>query len=97
MYLGIRAVLAISIERIHAANLVNFGILPLYFTNTADYSAIQEGSHLRIAKIAEQILAGDDIQAEEIAADGTVRNFTLKCTLTDEDRRIVLAGGILKV
>ena len=95
MYLGVRAVLAISIERIHAANLVNFGILPLYFTDPADYEAIQEGSHLRIEKVAQQILNGDEVQAELLAADGDVRRFTLKCTLTAEDRRIVLAGGIL--
>ena len=95
MYLGVRAVLAISIERIHAANLVNFGILPLYFTDPADYEAIQEGSHLRIEKVAQQILNGDEVQAELLAADGAVRRFTLKCTLTAEDRRIVLAGGIL--
>ncbi|MBR6470789.1 MAG: aconitate hydratase [Victivallales bacterium] len=97
MYLGIRAVLAISIERIHAANLVNFGILPLYFTDPADYEAIQEGSHLRIGRVAEQLLEGDEVQAELIAPDGAVRRFVLKCTLTAEDRRIVLAGGILNV
>ena len=96
MYLGVRAVLAISIERIHAANLVNFGILPLYFTDPADYEAIQQGSHLRIEKVAEQLLAGDEVKAQLVADDGTAREFTLKCTLTEADRRIVLAGGILK-
>ncbi|MBP5300615.1 MAG: aconitate hydratase [Victivallales bacterium] len=97
MYLGIRAVLAISIERIHAANLVNFGILPLYFTDVKDYEAIQEGSHLRIARVAEQILSGDLVKAELVAPDGGVREFTLKCTLTPQDRKTVLAGGILNV
>ena len=63
MYLGIKAVLAISIERIHAANLVNFGILPLYFQNRQDYEAIKQGDKITIAGLRAQLKAGDDVHA----------------------------------
>ena len=95
MYLGVRAVVAISIERIHTANLVNFGILPLYFANPADYQGIQPGDRLRIDDPAAQLSAGDDITATVIGADGQSRALALRCTLTPEDRRMVLAGGAL--
>ena len=48
MYLGVKAVVAISIERIHQANLCNFGILPLIFENEADYEKINQGDDLMI-------------------------------------------------
>ena len=90
MYLGIKAVLAISIERIHAANLVNFGILPLYFQNRQDYEAIKQGDKITIAGLRAQLKAGDDVQA---FVGG--REIVLKCNLTPADRQVVLKGGLL--
>lgn len=90
MYLGIKAVLAISIERIHAANLVNFGILPLYFQNRQDYEAIKQGDKITIAGLRAQLKAGDDIHA---FVGG--REIVLKCNLTPADRQVVLKGGLL--
>lgn len=90
MYLGIKAVLAISIERIHAANLVNFGILPLYFQNRQDYEAIKQGDKITIAGLRAQLKAGDDVHA---FVDG--REIVLKCNLTPADRQVVLKGGLL--
>lgn len=90
MYLGIKAVLAISIERIHAANLVNFGILPLYFQNRQDYEAIKQGDKITIAGLRAQLKAGDDVHA---FASG--REIVLKCNLTPADRQVVLKGGLL--
>lgn len=90
MYLGIKAVLAISIERIHAANLVNFGILPLYFQNRQDYEAIKQGDKITIAGLRAQLKAGDDVHA---FAGG--REIVLKCNLTPADRQVVLKGGLL--
>ena len=52
MYLGVRAVIAKSIERIHMANLINFGIMPLTFKNGDDYEKIQPGDELEIANTA---------------------------------------------
>lgn len=90
MYLGIKAVLAISIERIHAANLVNFGILPLYFQNRQDYEAIKQGDKITIAGLHAQLKAGDDVHA---FVGG--REIVLKCNLTPADRQVVLKGGLL--
>ena len=90
MYLGIKAVLAISIERIHAANLVNFGILPLYFQNRQDYEAIKQGDKITIAGLRAQLKAGDDVHA---FVGG--REIVLKCNLTPADRLVVLKGGLL--
>lgn len=90
MYLGIKAVLAISIERIHAANLVNFGILPLYFQNRQDYEAIKQGDKITIAGLRAQLKAGDDVHA---FVSG--REIVLKCNLTPADRQVVLKGGLL--
>ena len=90
MYLGIKAVLAISIERIHAANLVNFGILPLYFQNRQDYEAITQGDKITIAGLRAQLKAGDDVHA---FVGG--REIVLKCNLTPADRQVVLKGGLL--
>jgi aconitate hydratase len=97
MYLGIKAVIAISIERIHAANLVNFGILPLYFTDRADYDKLNAKDRIVIANVREQLAAGDAVKATVFATDGTSRELTLKCTLTAEDRTTVLNGGALRV
>lgn len=90
MYLGIKAVLAISIERIHAANLVNFGILPLYFQNRQDYEAIKQGDKITIAGLRAQLKARDDVHA---FVGG--REIVLKCNLTPADRQVVLKGGLL--
>ncbi len=61
MYLGVRAVIAKSFERIHAANLVNFGILPLTFINEKDYDQLEQEDELIIASIRDIISSGGDI------------------------------------
>ena len=95
MFLGIRAVIAVSIERIHAANLVNFGIVPLYFADKADYEGIEAGDKVVISDLHGQILKGDAVTARITGADGAERTITLNCTLTEQDRKMVLAGGAL--
>jgi len=90
MYLGIKAVIALAIERIHAANLINFGIVPLIFTDVADYDLVNEGSVIRIENIREQLLPGKPVSA---LIDGKAVNLTHK--LSEEDIRIILAGGML--
>jgi aconitate hydratase len=92
MYLGVRVVIAKSIERIHQANLVNFGILPLTFAAAGDYDAIDAGDELRIDSVAAAVTDADSV---------TVRNETKDCsvdcrvTLTPRQRRILAAGGLL--
>lgn len=94
MYLGVKAVIAFAIERIHSANLVNFGIMPLLFANQADYELIEEGDKLTIAN-ARELLKENKLTALLTKADGTTHTIPLTHKLSDEDIAIILAGGML--
>lgn len=91
MYLGVKAVLAKSIERIHAANLVNFGILPLVFDNESDYDALENNVGISIPGIRRALKDG----AEEVKAISGTRTVVLKMNLSKRQREILLAGGLL--
>ena len=95
MYLGIKAVIALAIERIHRANLVNFGILPLVFADPADYDLIEENDRIFFPGIRKQLEAGNRITAELRKADGTKKQLAFEALLSEADRRTVLAGGTL--
>ncbi len=95
MYLGIKAVIAFAIERIHTANLVNFGILPLVFANQADYDKINEKDAILIENIREQLAVGKPIKASVQNASGGEFEIELKHQLSEEDIRLILAGGSL--
>ncbi len=89
-YLGVRAVLAKSYARIHRSNLVNFGILPLIFSNENDYKTLERDDILKISHIHESIRKGSDIEVE---AKG--RKIVMKCPLTEHERRVLLEGGLI--
>jgi aconitate hydratase len=91
MYLGVKAVLAKSFSRIHKANLINFGIIPLEFANLGDYQTIKIGSRIKIDKIIE-ILKGE---AETVQVKVDSRNIECRLTLTRRLRDILIAGGLL--
>ena len=91
MYLGIRCVIAKSFARIHAANLVNAGILPLTFETPEDYDTLEQDAVLRLTDIRAGMERGR-LEAVEEATGKTIR---LLCSLTDRQRRMVLAGGLL--
>ena len=93
MYLGVKAVIAMAIERIHAANLVNFGIIPLIFEDRADYDVIAEGDTIEISDVRTALEQRAGITA---VVNGS-REIRLKYNLTDEDIRIILAGGRLNL
>jgi aconitate hydratase len=93
MFLGIKAVIAVAIERIHAANLVNFGIVPLIFANPADLEKIEEGQALEICDIRNQLAPGKNVTAK--LADGS--EIELTHTLSQDDIDIILAGGRLNI
>jgi aconitate hydratase len=93
MYLGIKAVIAFAIERIHAANLVNFGIVPLIFTEKSDYDKINESDSVIIENIREQLKPDSTVKAQ--LNDGTV--IELSHNLSQDDIDIILAGGRLNV
>ena len=92
MYLGVKAVLAKSFERIHAANLVNFGIVPLLFENPADYERIDQGHRLEIPDFRKSIQSGEVLQVKNSASGATIR---CRANLSERQRKIVLAGGLL--
>lgn len=95
MYLGVRLIIATSIERIHAANLINFGILPLHFTEPADADSLVPGTRLHIAALPDQLRRGDTITATRISPDGKRTPILLRQTLSAEDRELVIKGGKL--
>ncbi len=93
LYLGIKAVLVKSFARIHRANLINAGILPLTFVNEADYDKISQGDEIVIADVRKAV--------EEDKTELTVLNKTtgteipVLCELTGRTKDIILAGGLL--
>ena len=91
MYLGVKAVIAKSIERIHMDNLVNFGILPLLFENDADYESIQEGDELFYHCDDASFAAGVFIVENKTKST----TYTLRTPLNERQLEIVRAGGKL--
>jgi len=94
MYLGVKAVLAKSIERIHQANLVNFGIVPLFFKNFSDYELIAQGDEIEICNIRNIV---ESEKKEEVIIKNITKNKTIKVNLflSNRQRKIILEGGIL--
>ncbi len=97
MFLGVRVVIAFSIERIHAANLVNFGILPLRFARQEDYARLVPGTRLAIADLPGQLRRGQDIAATLTTPDGKSEPLELKHDLSAQDVSLVIQGGKLAV
>jgi aconitate hydratase len=92
MYLGVRAVIAKSIERIHRANLINFCIVPIRFADPADYDRLAAGDELVIDDLLGAIRSSDTIALRK--KDGSF-TFTGKLELSARDRDILLAAGLL--
>lgn len=91
MYLGIRAVVTKSFARIHVANLINAGILPLTFEDEADYDKFTQGDKLTISGILEGMDTGFVTMKNE-----TGEQVRLHCNLTQRQKEILLAGGLLE-
>ena len=90
MYLGIRGVIAKSFARIHIANLINSGILPMTFENPDDYEKLEQDAKLTISGIAEGMKTGK----LTVTADNGF-TFNVNCDLTARQQAILLAGGLL--
>jgi len=91
MFLGVRAVLAKGIERIHMANLINFGIVPLTFASDADYDRINADDELVIENVHQALS-----KALVVVKNATQQyEFTAKCGLTSRQQAIVVSGGLL--
>ena len=91
LYLGVRAVLAKSFARIHAANLINAGILPLVFADEAEYDAIAENDQLKFVNLHKGLETGT-VTALDLT---TGKEILFKCALSERQREILLAGGLL--
>ena len=90
MYLGVRGVIAKSFARIHIANLINSGILPMTFENPEDYEQLNQDAKLTISGIVEGMKSGK----LTVATDSGFK-FHVKCDLTKRQQAILLAGGLL--
>ena len=91
MYLGIRCVIAKSFARIHIANLINAGILPLSFADPADYDALTEGSRLTFKNLKDGIATGKVTMTDET----TGKEILLTGDFTERQQQILLCGGLL--
>ena len=91
MYLGIRCVIAKSFARIHVANLINAGILPLTFANADDYDTLTQDDVLCLRDLPNGIAQG----SVTIENTTTGKTFTALCSLTQRQQEILLAGGLL--
>ena len=90
-YLGIRAKIAKSFARIHKANLVNFGILPLTFKDPADYDAIKQGDRLTFGALRKLVESG----ASEVPVQVDGREIVTLLEVSERERQDLLAGGTL--
>ncbi len=89
LYLGVRAVIAKSFARIHAANLINAGILPLCFADPADYDRLAQGDELELCDIHTGLVSGEftlRVHGESIRLYGS---------FSERQRAVLLAGGLL--
>ena len=92
LYLGVKAVITKSFARIHCANLINAGILPLNFQNPDDYDRIDQGDELSLIGIKNAIISNMPAKLVNITKN---EEYTLKYDLSQRQKDIILAGGLL--
>ena len=90
LYLGVKAVIAKSFARIHVANLINFGIIPFTLENPDDYELLTEGEAISIDGFRDAIASSDSVTLKTVT-----KEVKLTLTLTERQRKILLAGGLL--
>lgn len=93
LYLGVKGVVALGFARIHRANLINNGILPLCLEDEADYEALSLGDEITIDRVHEQIAAA--ARGEGVTLRCGDREIKVRMTITPRQRDILLAGGLL--
>ena len=91
MYLGVKAVIAKSIARIHKGNLVNHGVIPMLFEDPADYDRLDQNDELEFTDLLDQI------PTRSILIKDKTKDFTFRARLdlTDNEIAVVLSGGQL--
>ena len=92
MYLGVKLVIAKSIERIHHANLINFAIVAATFENTADYERVKCTDTLEVDNLRDAIARANTFTVKDTTAKF---DFVCRLNITERERQILLAGGKL--
>lgn len=92
MFLGVKAVIMKSFERIHSANLINFGIIPLTFKSESDYDETDSGDEIEIPNIRDLISKNEPLIVENLTKK---RDFEVDYELSERQRNILFAGGML--
>ena len=92
LYLGVKAVLVKSFARIHRANLINAGIIPLTFVNASDYDKFNLGDQLELPNVKQEINDGKNIT---VVNKTNGESIEAVCELTDRTKAIIIAGGLL--
>ena len=92
LYLGVKAVIVKSFARIHMANLINAGILPLTFVNEADYDKIDQMDELRFTNLTTDIMTASELTVANVTKGF---DFKVKLDLSDRQREMIKAGGLL--
>ncbi len=92
MYLGVRAVITKSFARIHVANLINAGIMPLTFKNPDDYDKLNQGDKLTLTNVFDGMDKGEITLKDETTGE----SFALSCSFTERQKAILKAGGLLE-
>ncbi len=92
MYLGVRAVIAKSFARIHRTNLINWGVVPLVFDDSAAWAGIERDDRLRLPGLRAALAAGERVTVVNARTSAVI---TASCVLTPREREILLDGGIL--
>lgn len=92
MYLGVRAVITKSFARIHIANLINAGIMPLTFKNPEDYDKLNQGDKLTLTNVFDGMDKGEITLTDETTGE----SFPLSCSFTVRQKAILKAGGLLE-
>ena len=90
-YLRVRAVIAVSMARIHRRNLINFGVVPLLFEKPSDLAKLKQGAELAFADLPAQLQSGKSVSVD--LADG--KQLTVKHDMSDEEVATVIAGGLI--
>jgi aconitate hydratase len=92
MFLGVRAVIVKSFARIHRANLINWGVVPLVFDESRVWDELERDDRLRLEDLRAALADGHRVRVSNLRSG---RSFTASCVLTPRERDILLAGGVL--
>lgn len=95
MYLGVRGVIALSFARIHRANLINFGILPMTWSRQEDFDDVQQDDELIIHEVISAINSGLNVLRVSNSTRGTT--YEVAIDLDSREREVAVAGGLLNL